>query len=104
MENYNIKYKNKKGLLDIIFSGQLTINNIDKITDSLRSNIKKPKSVNILSENVGNIDLTFIQLIYSIIKSGKGEGFKASSSIYIPEDLKLLLTNAGFSDIISDKK
>ena len=105
MDNYAIKYKNKKGSLNIIFSGQLTINNVDKIFDSLKSNIKNNiKSMNILTEKVENIDLTFIQLIYSIIASSKKNGFEVSTSIIVPEDLKLLIINAGFSGILSDNK
>ena len=104
MENYNIKYNNKKGALSIVFSGQLTINNIDKIAESLKSNIKKIKSVDITTENVENIDLTFVQILYSIMKSGKNDGFEVLASINVPDDLKLLLTNAGFSGVISNIK
>ena len=104
MDNYNIKYNNKKGALNIVFSGQLTINNIDKIAESLKSNIKKIKSVNITTENVENIDLTFVQILYSIMKNGKNNGFEVYTSINVPDDLKLLLTNAGFSGVISNIK
>jgi len=99
MDNYNIKYNNKKGALSIVFSGQLTINNIDKIAESLKSNLKKIKSVNISTDNVENIDLTFIQLLHSIIKSGKETGFEVNTSVNVPNDLKLLLTNAGFAGV-----
>ena len=104
MDNYNIKYNNKKGTLNIVFSGQLTIYNIEKIVESLKSNLKKYKFVNILTEGVENIDLSFVQLLYSIMKSGKKDGYEVNLSINIPDDLKILLNNAGFSGVIFNNK
>ncbi|MDR2929100.1 MAG: STAS domain-containing protein [Cytophagaceae bacterium] len=100
MRNYSVKYSNKKGNLNVVFGGQLTISNIEKITEELNANRKKHKSIDISTENVENIDVTFVQLLYALKLSGQKEGFDVSISISVPDDLKSLLTNAGFSGII----
>jgi len=104
METFKVKYSNKKGLNEVVFSGQLTINNIDKIKEDLKKHLKFNKSINIITKDVENMDLTFVQLILSLIKSGKKGEFEVNTSIDVPDDIKLLLTNAGFSGFFSVNK
>lgn len=99
-ENFNIDYKKNNGELAIVFSGQLTISSVKKMTESLKANIDHPQKVLISTKDVENLDLTFIQLIQSIKNSGKKNGYEVALSIKLPEDLSALLVNAGFGSLI----
>lgn len=99
-ENFNINYKDNKGQLDMVFSGQLTINSIAKITESVKAHLKNPSAVNITVKDADNIDLTFIQLIQAIKNSGKKKGFEVNLSFSVSDDTAALLKNAGFESFL----
>jgi anti-anti-sigma regulatory factor len=101
-ENFNSDYKENKDLLEITFSGQLTINNIKKINESVKSHLRSPGAVSIHVKDVDNIDLTFIQLLQAIKNSGKKKGFSVQTGMELPNDLKALLINAGFGKMINN--
>ncbi len=103
-ENFNIDYKKNNGELAIVFSGQLTISSIKKMTESLKANIDNPKKVAISTKDVENLDLTFIQLIQSVKNSGKKNGYEVSVSMKLPDDLSSLLVNAGFGSLLQLKE
>lgn len=103
-ENFNIDYKKNNGELAIVFSGQLTISSIKKMTQSLKTHIDNPEKVSITTKDVENLDLTFIQLIQSIKNSGKKNGYQVSVSIKLPEDLSSLMVNAGFGSLIQPQE
>jgi ABC-type transporter Mla MlaB component len=102
-ENFNVDIKDNKSQLTMVFSGQLTINSIAKITESIKSHLKKPSAVNITVIDADNIDLTFIQLLKAIENSGKKKGFDVNISISASEDIASLLKNAGFAGYLIDK-
>ena len=105
MENFKVKYNNKKGLTEAVFSGQLTINNIDKIVENVKTNLKKGNALKITSKDIENIDITFVQLLLSLVKTGKTEGFDVKIAVELPDEQKQLLSNAGFSELnIENKK
>ncbi len=99
-ENFNIDYKKNNHELDITFTGQLTINTIKKVTESVKSQITDQSVVNITVKDVDNIDLTFIQLLHSIKHSGKKKGFAVNLSMTLPDDLESLIVNAGFGNLL----
>jgi ABC-type transporter Mla MlaB component len=103
-ENFNIDYKKNNGELTIVFSGQLTISSVKKITESLKANIENPEKVLISVKDVENLDLTFVQLIQSIKNSGKKNGYEVSVSMKLPEDLSSLLVNGGFGNLLQTKE
>ena len=100
-ENFNIDYKRNNNELNMTFTGQLTINSIKKITESVKSQIADQAVINITVKDVDNIDLTFIQLLHSIKNSGKKKGFGVNLSMTLPEDLKSLIINAGFGNLLT---
>jgi anti-anti-sigma regulatory factor len=100
MENFKVNYSNKKGISEIEFSGQLNINNIEKIAEDLRTNLKIGKSLNIKTKDIESFDLTFIQIVYSLIKKGKNERIDVNTTIGVPKELKQLIINSGFSGFI----
>ena len=102
METFKINYSKNKGVSEVEFNGQLNINNIEKIAKDLKTNLNFGNSLNIVIKKVENIDLAFIQLIYSLKIKGKKEQNEVSISIDIPKDLKNLIINAGFSEFIKN--
>jgi len=96
-ENFNVDFNENKNQLDVVLSGQLTINSISKITENIKSHLKNPAVVNIKVKEADNIDLTFIQLLKAIENTGKKKGFEVNISISATEDISSLLTNAGFA-------
>ena len=104
MENFKVKYNHKKGATEVVFSGHLCVNNIEKIDESMKANLKKGNSLSITTKQVENIDITFVQLIYSLIKSGKTESFDVQTSITVPKEMEQLLKNAGLAGQIIDNK
>lgn len=100
-DNFNIEYKQTDGVLNIEFSGQLTIVSIKKVTESVKSQLSsKPEKVVILADNVENIDITFIQLLKAIKNSGSKNGFDVTYSLRLSDDLSSLVRNAGFEKLL----
>lgn len=98
---FKIDHKNNQGVIEIVLTGQLTINTIDKIMAKMKEIIVKPSEVSIQVEDVENMDLTFIQLIFAIKNSGKKEKYKVEVSFDLSEELTSLITNAGFQKILN---
>lgn len=100
-DNFNIEYKQTDGVLNIEYSGQLTIVSIKKVTESVKSQLSnKPEKVVILADNVENIDITFIQLLKAIKNSGSKNGFDVTYSLRLSDDLSSLVRNAGFEKLL----
>ncbi len=102
-ENYVVDFKENKDKLEIDFSGQLTIANISKITERVKSNLKNPSNVLINVDNVDNLDISFIQLLHAIKNSGKKKGFEVQVSISVSDDISSLLSHAGFLNYLKEK-
>jgi ABC-type transporter Mla MlaB component len=100
--SYKVVHTKRDGGIDLVFSGQLTINNIEKITAEIKTILEKPTAINIQVKEVENMDLTFVQLIYSIINSGKKDNFKVTLSLSLSEELKSLVANAGFDSFLTE--
>jgi len=99
---FEIKTKRKADKLTLKFSGSLVINSIEEITNEVKEKMDTGRSIHVYIANPENIDLTFIQLVMSIRKTCINKNIEFTVSAKIKEDLKLLLTNAGFSNIISN--
>lgn len=97
--NYKVSLKKENDKLEIIFSGQLIIYNIDKIIAETKDEILKAKSISINVKDVENLDLTFIQFLYSVKLSAKRNNIDFNIDIKLPEELSLLVKNAGFINI-----
>lgn len=96
-EVYSVDFIENENRLDMVFRGQLTINTISKITESVKAHLKTPSVVNILVKEAESIDLTFIQLLQAIKNSGKKMGFEVNVSFSVSDDISVLLKNAGFA-------
>ena len=99
---FEIKFKKKQDNLTIKFSGNLVINYIEEIAKEVKEKLDMSKPVHVDIANPENIDLTFIQLVISIQKTCNSKNIDFTASAKIKEELKLVLTNAGFTSIISN--
>lgn len=100
-ENIQIRPSKKEGekKVTIILENDLTIYSVDELKTIIVDNYKKNDEINFELKNIKNIDLTFIQLFFSLKHSAIGEGKTVSFDINMPDDLKLLFNNADINKI-----
>ncbi len=99
--SFRIKHKDVKGEKTITLSGQLTINSITKLVAEMKDLLQNTSNVNIQVKEVENMDLTFIQMLFAIKNSGKKENYKIKVNMDLSEELTLLISNAGFHEILN---
>jgi anti-anti-sigma factor len=95
--------KNDDGSAVITLSGNLTISNSEKIQHSLIEAFKLSINISIEINEIENIDLSFIQLIYSLSKESKNFGKNINITSKLNEDMRLLIENAGFSKLLNSQ-
>ncbi len=98
-EPFEIKFKDEPQLLTIKFSGNLIINHIEEIIVTVKKEVNMTKSLHINISNPESIDVTFIQLVISMQKTYLKKDLDFSVSAKIKDELKLILTNAGFNNL-----
>lgn len=97
--NYKVSLKKENDVTSLTFSGQLTISNIEKIVSETKDEILSAKSIQIVIKDVENLDLTFIQYVSSIRQSAKKTKREVEIVAELPDELLLLVENAGFKNI-----
>lgn len=85
----------KDGATQIRFSGQLIINNIEKINGDLASKLAIDKALEVVIDNPENVDITFIQLIASLRKTWKASGLPFAVTATLKPDLVQLIEKSG---------
>lgn len=81
--------------LKVVIKGELTINNTSEIREAILGNIKNINMLEIQTEDVSSIDLTFYQFMISLKKTFSQDERKILISLIIPEESEDLLKNAG---------
>lgn len=106
MDSKNVKVEktgNKKNeTVKIMISGDFTIDNAHYIKQDLLDNIASTKSINLVVDEVSNIDLTALQLIYALQKSLSKKNIAFSLKVDLPEELLTLVQHAGFEKITTN--
>lgn len=99
MEDYLIDIKKAEGGRDqVIFSGQLTIEQAGKIKSGLLQLISTfSTSLDIIIEDAEDIDLSFLQLLQSFTNLLGKRNIDFTIRWLIDEEQKKLLDGAGFS-------
>ncbi len=97
--NYKVILKKENDITSLTFSGQLTISNIEKIVSETKDEILSAQSIQIVVKDVENLDLTFIQYVSSIKQSAKKTKTEIEVIADLPDELLLLVENAGFKNI-----
>lgn len=100
MNSDNIQIISSKNKVTIILSNELTIYTIENIKDEIIKAVNKYDDIEISSNNIKNMDLTFVQLINSIQKSAIKKGKKLNVNIELNEENKILFENTNITRII----
>ena len=82
----------------VVIEKDLSINNIDPIKTELNEIVSKHKTIKVELKNIDNFDLTSVQLLYALKKI---PGKKVEITADIKEDLKNIIINSGFKEIIN---
>lgn len=95
-ENIQVKPSKKKGekKVTVVLENDLTIYSVDELKKIIDDLYKKYDDLNFEFKNIKNIDLTFVQLLFSIKQSALNDDKKITLDVDMPEDLELLFNNA----------
>lgn len=100
-ENTNIQIKpsKKKGekKVSIVLENELTIFSIENMHEKILNAVKKYDEIEFHLKNISNMDLTFVQLFFSIKQTAKNLKKKVTVKSELSEDVKSLFEN---SDLI----
>lgn len=100
-ENFLVQAKKSGDEVKLVFSGQLTINYIQKIKESVGKQIDLSRGINVHVDNPDNLDITFLQLIQSLKITAELNKLPFTVSANLPEELESLVANAGFMDLLN---
>lgn len=100
-DNFSVQVKKSDGILYVDFSGQLTINYIQKIKESVSEQVDFSQDITVNVDNPDNLDITFLQLLQSLKTTAELNKKQLSISSTLPSELESLVSNAGFSDLLN---
>ena len=94
-----IKPSKKKGesSVSIILEKELTILSLEGAKDKIIDAVAKYDNIEFVLKAINNMDLAFVQLIYSIKETAKVQNKKITFNMELTDDIKLLFNN---SDLI----
>ena len=97
MKKFEIKTSRKGNNISLSLTGNLTLENSSAIYEDLKKICSGSENLTLKISEVESIDLTMIQLVYSI-KKHRGAG-KFTLETILPDDLKILMDKTGFTDL-----
>lgn len=101
-DNFSVQISKSDGdILKVDFSGQLTINYIQKIKEAVSEKVDFSQDISVNVDNPDNLDITFLQLLQSLKTTVEFNKKQLSVSSTLPGELKSLVSNAGFSDLLN---
>jgi hypothetical protein len=100
-ENFQAHVKTGNDGIELVFSGQLTINYMQKIKDAISGKIDFSKDLSVHVNNPDNLDITFLQLLQSLKKTCAINRKNFSVEATLPHELESLIINAGFADMLN---
>lgn len=92
------EYKLENGQVNIVFRGNLTINNAREIKEVLNKAIAESENIKINHENCEAIDLTYIQLIIATHRTAKEWGKNFSVIADENDHFRINFINSGFTE------
>ena len=104
MDSYNISVvpsgdKDSKGVT-VLLNGDLTLQNSEDIKQELSSIVGKYLKITIKSDNIENIDLSYIQLLFSIYFYQKKLSINVDIDMKLNDELESLVKHSGFGNIL----
>ncbi|MBZ4676384.1 MAG: hypothetical protein JG782_1003 [Anaerophaga sp.] len=100
-DNFTVQVKDNGENLELFFSGQLTINYIQKVKEAVGEQVNFSRDIAVRIDNPDNLDITFLQLLQSMKATTEKNKRKFSVSADLPNELDSLVSNAGFSDLLN---
>ncbi|RLD57152.1 MAG: hypothetical protein DRJ01_14225 [Bacteroidetes bacterium] len=97
------KINKQSGIANIEIQGSLTIENCDSIKNKFIKAYNNFNELNITLKNIDKIDLTTIQLLYSIAKPDNNTNKKITFNTDFPEQIINLLKTTGLNNIFNNK-
>lgn len=95
-----IKGKDDKSVA-ILLSGDLSLNNVDKVKTSLAQVIDNYQTFTVKVQNIDNVDLGLVQIIQSFVWSANQLGKNVKIRFDFNDDQTTLFKHAGLSEFIS---
>jgi MFS superfamily sulfate permease-like transporter len=97
----HIKSSKKKGEkhVSITLENDLTIYIVEELKEKIIESYKKHDLIDFKLKNIKNIDLTFIQLFFSLQQASHKEGKTIAFDIDFPDDLDLLFSNSDIKKV-----
>lgn len=108
-KNTNSKYQitpsNEKGqkVVKITLNGNLTLDEVDAIKHMMIQNLDKYQVFRLLLEDIENIDLGMVQLLYSFKWTVERKSKKEHIDFKLTDEQMILLERSGFSELIKSK-
>ena len=101
-KNIQIRPSKKKGenKVSIMLENELTIFSIENMKDKIIEAVKKYNIIEFKLNNISNMDLTFVQLFYSIKISTEKLNKKISFDVELSDDIESLFTNSGLNKVL----
>ena len=98
---FDIRSKKENGskTQTLVLEGDLSIRNAALIKKKLAAVKFTGDIIRIHLNNVDNLDITIIQIMYSLVNTLENQGKKIEIYSELPDDLEKVLINAGFSEI-----
>ena len=92
---------NSKELEKFELKGRLCIGNIQNIYAQVLTSIKTSNCLNLYLSEISEIDLAFLQVLYSSFKTAHKKGKEMSVFIDEPEGIRDIIIKAGFENHLS---
>lgn len=100
MGKYEVSSVQVDDKIDIYISGDLGIANISDIRSDIIRALASKDAAHIIIDNPENLDLTFLQLLISLLKSDSYDGL-VSLEMRLSDDLKNLMESTGMYSIMN---
>lgn len=99
MKNAEVNFSSdpeNPGILNVEFSGELTISNITSFKELIEQKFKHKDGLYITTKDVNGLDLSFYQLMLSIKKTCDKRELQFNQNLNLPAENEELLKQAGF--------
>ena len=92
---------NTEGLEKLALKGRFSIGNAQKIHDQVRVSLKTSNYLNIYLSEISEIDLAFLQILYSLLATAHRKGKAMSVFVDNPVVIWDIIVKAGFENHFS---
>ena len=92
---------NTEGLEKLALKGRFSIGNAQKIYDQVRAPLKTSNYLNIYLSEISEIDMAFLQILYSLLATAFRKGKEMSVFVDNPVVIWDIIVKAGFENHFS---